>query len=158
MLKVQIIAVGKVKEAWMREGIAEYQKRLSAFCRFEIIEVEEYRLGDHLSPAEIARGMEEEGRIILQKAQGSLVCPLCIEGDSLSSEELAAFLSEAAQRTSTVSFVIGGSFGLAPAVKSAGGKKLSFSRMTFPHQLARVMLCEQIYRAFAINAGTKYHK
>lgn len=158
MLKVQIIAVGKVKEAWMREGIAEYCKRLSAYCHPEIIEVEEYRLGDHPSPAEIARGMEEEGKQILQKAQHSLLCPLCIEGESLSSEELSAFLATAAQKTSSISFVIGGSFGLSAEVKCAGSRKLSFSRMTFPHQLARVLLCEQLYRAFSINGGAKYHK
>lgn len=158
MLKVQIIAVGKVKEPWMREGIAEYQKRLSAYCRMEIIEIEEYRLGMNPSAAEIEKGMQEEGHRILQKAENSLCCPLCIEGRQVSSEELASFLMESAQRCSSISFIIGGSFGLSGEVKAAGVQKLSFSRMTFPHQLARVLLCEQLYRAFSINAGGKYHK
>ena len=158
MLKVQVIAVGKMKEAWMRAGLAEYGKRLSAFCRLEIIEVEEYRLGEHPSAAEIERAMSEEGRHILQKAAGSLLFPLCIEGELLSSEELAGHLADAAQKTGCVSFIIGGSFGLSAEVKQAGARKFSFSRMTFPHQLMRVILSEQLYRAFSINAGGKYHK
>lgn len=158
MLKVKIIAVGKLKEPWLREGLAEYQKRLAAYCSFSVVEIEEYRLPENPSPAEIERGMCEEGKKILQKAGGSLLCPLCIEGEELPSEGLAAFLQSAAQRTDTVSFIIGGSFGLSDEVKRAGNKRLSFSPMTFPHQLMRVMLCEQLYRAFSINAGGKYHK
>ena len=135
MLKIQVIAIGKVKEDWMRQGIAEYQKRLGAYCRFEIIELEEYRLPDNPSEAEIARGLEEEGARILKKASG-LIFPLCIEGEMLT----------------------GGSYGLSPQVKAAAARKISFSRLTFPHQLARVLLCEQFYRACSINAGAKYHK
>ena len=147
MIKIQIIAIGKVKEDWMRQGIAEYQKRLGAYCRFEIIELEEYRLPDNPSEAEIARGLEEEGNRILKKAAG-LIFPLCIEGEMLSS----------AQKSGCLSFIIGGSFGLSPRVKAAAARKISFSRLTFPHQLARVLLCEQLYRACSINAGAKYHK
>ena len=149
MLKIQVIAIGKVKEDWMRQGIAEYQKRLGAYCRFEIIELEEYRLPDNPSEAEIVRGLEEEGARILKKASG-LIFPLCIEGEMLSSPQLA--------QSGCLSFIIGGSFGLSPQVKAAAARKISFSRLTFPHQLARVLLCEQLYRACSINAGAKYHK
>lgn len=157
MLKIQVIAIGKVKEDWMRQGIAEYQKRLGAYCRFEIIELEEYRLPDNPSEAEIARGLEEEGNRILKKAAG-LIFPLCIEGEMLSSPQLAQLISSSAQKSGCLSFIIGGSFGLSPRVKAAAAQKISFSRLTFPHQLARVLLCEQLYRACSINAGAKYHK
>ena len=139
MIKIQIIAIGKVKEDWMRQGIAEYQKRLGAYCRFEIIE------------------LEEEGNRILKKAAG-LIFPLCIEGEMLSSPQLAQLISSSAQKSGCLSFIIGGSFGLSPRVKAAAARKISFSRLTFPHQLARVLLCEQLYRACSINAGAKYHK
>ena len=150
MLKIQVIAIGKVKEDWMRQGIAEYQKRLGAYCRFEIIELEEYRLPDNPSEAEIARGLEEEGNRI--------IFPLCIEGEMLSSPQLAQLISSSAQKSGCLSFIIGGSYGLSPQVKAAAARKISFSRLTFPHQLARVLLCEQLYRACSINAGAKYHK
>ena len=113
MLKIQVIAIGKVKEDWMRQGIAEYQKRLGAYCRFEIIELEEYRLPDNPSEAEIARGLEEEGDRILKKAAG-LIFPLCIEGEMLSSPQLAQLISSSAQKSGCLSFIIGGSFGLSP--------------------------------------------
>ena len=116
MLKIQVIAIGKVKEDWMRQGIAEYQKRLGAYCRFEIIELEEYRLPDNPSEAEIARGLEEEGNRILKKAAG-LIFPLCIEGEMLSSPQLAQLISSSAQKSGCLSFIIGGSFGLSPRVR-----------------------------------------
>ena len=131
MIKIQIIAIGKVKEDWMRQGIAEYQKRLGAYCRFEIIELEEYRLPDNPSEAEIARGLEEEGDRILKKAAG-LIFPLCIEGEMLSSPQLAQLISSSAQKSGCLSFIIGGSFGLSPQVKAAAARKISFSRLTFP--------------------------
>ena len=149
MLKIQVIAIGKVKEDWMRQGIAEYQKRLGAYCRFEIIELEEYRLPDNPSEAEIARGLEEEGNRILKKAAG-LIFPLCIEGEMLSSPQLAQLISSSAQKSGCLSFIIGGSFGLSPRVKAAAARKISFSRLTFPHQLARVLLCEQLTRFLLI--------
>ena len=157
MLRIQVIAIGKVKEAWMRQGIAEYQKRLGAYCRLELIELEEYRLPDRPSPAEIDRGLAEEGRRILGKGSG-LLCPLCMAGEMLTSPQLAQLLAEAAGETGCISFVIGGSYGLSPQVKAAAARKISFSRLTFPHQLARVLLFEQLYRACSINAGGKYHK
>ena len=157
MLKIQVIAIGRMKEDWMRQGIAEYQKRLGAYCKFEIIELEEYRLPDNPSEAEIARGLEEEGTRILKKASG-LIFPLCIEGDMLTSPQLAELIAGSALKSGCLSFIIGGSYGLSPQVKAAAARRISFSRLTFPHQLARVLLCEQIYRACAINAGAKYHK
>ena len=107
MLKIQVIAIGKVKEDWMRQGIAEYQKRLGAYCQFEIIELEEYRLPDNPSEAEIARGLEEEGNRILKKAAG-LIFPLCIEGEMLSSPQLAQLISSSTQKSGCLSFIIGG--------------------------------------------------
>ena len=112
---------------------------------------------DNPSEAEIARGLEEEGDRILKKAAG-LIFPLCIEGEMLSSPQLAQLISSSAQKSGCLSFIIGGSFGLSPRVKAAAARKISFSRLTFPHQLARVLLCEQLYRACSINAGAKYHK
>ena len=160
MLTVQIVCVGKLKEAYWRDAVAEYQKRLAAFCKFQIIETDEERLPERPSAAQIKATLEAEGARILAKIpSGSRIIPLCIEGKEKSSEQLAKVLEEfAVNGASTVSFVIGGSWGLSPAVKQAGALHLSMSPMTFPHQLARVMLCEQIYRAFQINNGGKYHK
>lgn len=158
MLEVKLICVGKLKEAYWRDAVAEYQKRLAAFCRFSIIELNEARLPQNPGGAAIAQALEEEGRAILAAAGRSTVFALCIEGKLLSSEALAAQIErEAVGGASSLAFVIGSSHGLAEAVK-ARGARISMSPMTFPHQLARVMLCEQLYRAFSINAGTKYHK
>ena len=160
MLSIHILAVGKLKESYLREACQEYQKRLGAFCKLTITEIEEYKLPDRPSEAQIRAGMEEEGKRILAKLpSGSYPIMLCIEGKQLPSEELAARMEElSVQGTSTIAFVIGGSCGLSDSVKAAARMKLSMSKMTFPHQLARVMLLEQIYRAFSINAGTRYHK
>ena len=157
MLKIQVIAIGNVKVDWMRQGIAVHHKLLRAYCRFDIIDVEESRLPDNPSESDIARGLEEEGDRILKKAAG-LIFPLCIEGEMLSSPQLAQLISSSAQKSGCLSFIIGGSVGLSPRVKAAAARKISFSRLTFPHQLARVLLCEQLYRACSINAGAKYHK
>ena len=158
MLSVNLIAVGRLKEKWLREGFAEYQKRLEGHCRFTLTELEECRLPENPSPAEIARGMEAEADAILKQADKSEIIALCVEGRTLSSPQLAETLEKLAQRTSRVSLVIGGSFGLAERVKQRAVLRLSVSPMTFPHQLFRVMLVEQVYRAFSISAGTKYHK
>ena len=158
MLTVKLICIGKLKESYLRDAQAEYQKRLGAFCKIEVIELNEYRLPDNPSDAQIEKGLTEEGKAILTKASGTLI-PMCIEGKMLSSTQLADRIAKIAlEGESTLSFIIGGSFGLADEVKSRGSLKLSMSPMTFPHQLARVMLLEQIYRAFQINAGGKYHK
>lgn len=159
MLTVNIICVGSLKERYWREACAEYQKRLSAFCKVSVLELPECRLSDRPSPAEIAKALDTEGEMILAKAGNSTVVPLCIEGKQLSSPELAEWMNELmVSGVSAVSFVIGGSFGLSDVVKRRGARKLSMSGMTFPHQLARVMLLEQVYRAFMINGNGKYHK
>ena len=160
MVGLQIVAVGKLKEAWMREGCAEYTKRLGLWSSVAVTEIDEARLGSDPSPAEIAACIEKEGARILEKIpRGARVVALCIEGRQMPSEALAAYLSDAAAGgCGSFAFVIGGSHGLSDEVKRAAALRLSISPMTFPHQLARLLLLEQLYRACAINAGTKYHK
>ena len=160
MQKIDLISIGKLNASYFAAGVAEYQKRLGAFCKLTITEIEEYKLPDRPSEAQIRAGMEEEGKRILQKLPaGCYPVMLCIEGKQLSSQELAGRMEELSiQGISNIAFVIGGSCGLSDQVKAAARMKLSMSRMTFPHQLARVMLLEQIYRAFSIQAGTRYHK
>ena len=153
MQKIIILAVGGLKEKYWRDAINEYEKRLKTLCAFEICELPE-------SKAEGAAACDDEGKRILQKIPtGFAVVPLCIEGKELSSNELSDFLQKSAvSGKSGVCFIIGGSWGLSDEVKSKADLKLSFSRMTFPHQLFRVMLTEQIYRAYMISANSKYHK
>ena len=160
MRSITVLCVGKLKEPYWREACAEYAKRLGAFCRFSIVEVDEERVPDKVSPAQIRTAVEAEGRRLLAKAAPqALLVPLCIEGKELSSPALAGWLEEQAVcGRGDVVFVIGGSWGLSEEVKRAGALRLSMSPMTFPHQLARVMLCEQIYRAMQIISGGKYHK
>lgn len=160
MMTVNLICIGKLKEQYWRQACEEYAKRLSGFCRLQIMELPECRLPSEPSAAQIEQAVEREGEDILSKLpSGGAVLPMCIEGDPLSSEQLSQYLSKlSVEGTSTVSFVIGGSFGLSRAVKKRGTLRLSMSAMTFPHQLARVMLLEQIYRAFQIAGNGKYHK
>lgn len=159
MRNIRIITVGKLKEKYLIEGCAEYLKRLAAYARVQVIELDEVRIPDKPSQAQIASALLAEGEKILEKAKGSALIALCVEGEMLSSEQLAAKLDALeVQGSSTISFVIGSSFGLSPIVKQTAVLRLSFSRMTFPHQLMRVMLCEQVYRACSISAGSKYHK
>ncbi|MBQ1389202.1 MAG: 23S rRNA (pseudouridine(1915)-N(3))-methyltransferase RlmH [Clostridia bacterium] len=160
MLRVNIICVGKLKEKYLRDAAAEYAKRLAAYCKFNIIELDEEKTIDVPNRAAIESVLNAEGRRILSKIDRSdLVAAMCIEGRQMSSEKFARYISESAVNgVSTVDFIIGGSWGLSDEVKQRASIRLSMSEMTFPHQLARVMLCEQIYRAFSINAGTKYHK
>lgn len=160
MLKVKIICVGNLKEKYLKEAFLEYKKRLLSFCNFEVLEINEYKLGNNPSSAEIERAKFEEGKKILSKiSTGACIVALCIEGKEMSSERLASYIdSLPVNGVSEVDFVIGGSFGLSEDVKQSAKLRLSMSPMTFPHQLARVMLCEQIYRAFQISSGGKYHK
>lgn len=160
MLRVTVLCVGKCKEAYWREACAEYQKRLGGFCRFQVVEVEEERAPENPSPAQIEAIVTAEGKRLLDKLPaGAYPVALCIEGKPASSEELAARMDKiAVEGNSHLVFLIGGSWGLSPAVKQAAGWRMSMSPMTFPHQLARVMLLEQIYRAFQISGGGKYHK
>jgi len=160
MQKVSIICVGKMKEKFYIEAAAEYGKRLSRFCKLEIIELPEDRLPEDPSKAQIEAALAKEAETIRAKLpSGAMIVAMCVEGKTRSSEELAALMAQSAnQGGSHVVFLIGGSFGLHPSVKALAAVKLSMSPMTFPHHLARVMLLEQIYRAYQINAGSKYHK
>lgn len=160
MLRVNIVCVGKLKEKYLKDACAEYSKRLKSFCKFDIIEVDEEKITDSPNTSQIENILSCEGKRILSKIdKGTEVVAMCIEGKQKSSAELSAFFDNVAlQGVSTVTFVIGGSWGLSEEVKERAGLRLSMSKMTFPHQLARVMLCEQIYRGFSILAGTKYHK
>ena len=159
MLAVQIVCVGKLKEAYWREACAEYEKRLQAFCRFSIVELQESRLPENPSWAQINAALNAEGDKILSAAERSTLFALCIEGKQLSSDQLAEKINKlSVNGVSAVSFLIGSSFGLSDRVKQAADFLLSMSPMTFPHQLARVMLCEQTYRAFQIMNNGKYHK
>ena len=157
-MNINLIVVGKLKEDYLRNACNEYIKRLGRYCTFELHELEESRLSDNPSEKEIAAALKKEGEQIKKLAKGMIV-PMCIEGKQLTSPELAEQIASAGVNgQSTVTFIIGSSFGLDPEVKSMGALKLSMSKMTFPHQLARVMLLEQIYRSFQITTGGKYHK
>ena len=157
-MNINLIVIGRLKEDYLRNACAEYIKRLSRYCSFELHELDECRLSDDPSQKEIAAALNKEAENIKRFAKG-LIIPLCIEGKQLSSTELSETISSAGVNGfSTVSFIIGSSFGLDPSVKALGSLKLSMSKMTFPHQLARVMLLEQIYRSFQIASGGKYHK
>lgn len=145
MQKVNIVCVGKIKESFYREAVAEYCKRLSRFCRVEVKELPE------------GKNLKEESVDILRVSKGYKIA-LCIEGEKVSSERLAMQIKKLCDRGEEISFIIGSSCGLDNEVKSQADWKLSFSDMTFPHQLMRVVLAEQIYRAFMINAGSEYHK
>lgn len=159
MLSVTVVCIGKLKESYWKDACEEYRKRLGAFCKFQIVELPESRLPERPSDAQIAAALEAEAAGILEASHGAFRIPLCIEGKELSSPELAGVLERAAlEGRSALCFLIGSSFGLSDTVKQAGEVRLSMSRMTFPHQLARVVLCEQIYRAFQILNHGKYHK
>ena len=159
-MKITILAVGKVKEKFYRQGIEEFEKRLSRYCKLEIIEVADEKTPDHASEAEALKIKEKEGkRLLLHLRDTDYVCALAIEGKQLSSEELADHLNRLGiQGRSSIVFVIGGSLGLHPEVLARADYLLSFSRMTFPHQLMRVILLEQIYRAYRIMRKEPYHK
>lgn len=159
MNKIQILCVGKLKEDYLRKACAEYEKRLRPFCRFEIVELPEERLPENPSEALIEAALQKEGELILKKAGGTALIALCIEGEQKSSPAFASLLQKLSLNgEGSISFVIGSSFGISEKVKRAAKVRLSVSEMTFPHQLFRVMLCEQIYRAFQIISGGKYHK
>ncbi len=160
MLTVIVLCVGKLKESYWREACAEYQKRLGAFCRLQIIEVNEERLPDAPSPAQIAATVRAEGRRLAEHIpRDAAVVALCIEGREMPSPALAEYIDRCTvEGCSHVVLLIGGSYGLAEELKQRARLRLSMSPMTFPHQLARVMLLEQLYRAFQIRSGGKYHK
>lgn len=145
MQKINIVCVGKIKEKFYGDAAAEYLKRLSRFAKVEVREIAE------------CRNLEEEAALILKAAKGRIIA-LCIEGKKYSSEDLADYIKELTDTGNESTFIIGSSYGLSDEVKSKANLKLSFSDMTFPHQLMRVILLEQLYRSFMINGGGEYHK
>lgn len=158
-MKVSIICVGKIKEKFYADAIAEYTKRMRRFADFEIIELSDERIPDNASEKEKSAIKAREGEKILAKLKpDSYVITLCIEGKTLSSTELAQTIKNTYMSTNYITFIIGGSLGLSDDVKAKSDLRLSFGRMTLPHQLMRVVLSEQIYRAFMINSGSAYHK
>ena len=160
MLAVKLICVGKMRERFYTEAFAEYQKRLQSLCRLELVELAEQRLSDAPSPREIEAALEKEGAEILKAIPAdAYTVALCVEGEQMPSEGMAELIR--ARENSgkpKLCFVIGGSYGLAGSVKRRADQRLSMSKMTFPHHLARVMLIEQLYRGFKINEGSRYHK
>lgn len=160
MLNVKLVCVGKMREKFYIDAFAEYAKRLQGYCRLELVELAEQRLGDRPSAGEIQAALEREGQEILKNVPpDAYLVALCVEGRQMPSEGMAELI--AARENSgrpRLCFVIGGSFGLCPAVKARADRRLSMSQMTFPHHLARVMLIEQLYRGFKINEGARYHK
>ncbi|MBP3501469.1 MAG: 23S rRNA (pseudouridine(1915)-N(3))-methyltransferase RlmH [Oscillospiraceae bacterium] len=160
MQKVSVICVGKLKEKFYTEAAAEYAKRLQRHCKLDIIELPESRLSDAPSPAELQKALACEAAAIREKLpKGGAVIALCIEGKTCSSEELSRRMADFAVAGKTqLTFLIGGSVGLDEELKRQADWRLSMSPMTFPHHMARIMLLEQIYRAYQIEQGTKYHK
>ena len=159
MTQVTIISVGTLKEEYLARAVAEYEKRLSAFCRVENVNLKEERIANEDDPAAVRAALSAEGeRIRARIPAGAFTVALCIEGEMPSSPELATLLGRAVDRGGKICFLIGSSHGLDPAVKAAANARISLSRLTFPHQLARVLLFETVYRSFSILAGKKYHK
>ena len=159
-MRINIVCVGKIKEKYLKLGIDEFKKRLSKYCKLEIIELEDEKAPENLSDKEMLIIKEKEGKKILSKIKdNSYLIALAIDGKNLSSEELAETINKLGVRgISNITFVIGGSLGLSDEVLSRADYKLSFSKMTFPHQLMRLILLEQVYRAYRINNGEPYHK
>lgn len=160
MFDVTLICMGKLKEKFYIQAAQEYEKRLSAYCRFRLLELPEYKLPEDPSPAQIIAGLDKEAEQIISKIpKGSWLCIWTPEGKMLSSEDLAEQLKDVKlSGKSSACFLIGSSFGISQKIKDMADCKLSMSKMTFPHHLARIMVLEQLYRTEAIQAGSKYHK
>jgi len=160
MFEITLITMGKLKEKFYLSAAAEYEKRMKGYCQFKLLELPETRLPDNPSPAEIMAGLEKEADLIITKVpKGAWFCTLTPEGKMLSSEALAEKMKDVKiSGKSSACFLIGSSFGIAQRIKDRADFKLSMSPMTFPHHLARIMVLEQLYRAEAIQAGSKYHK
>lgn len=160
MFDITLITMGKLKEKFYINAAEEYAKRLGAYCRFTLLELPEQRLPENPSPAEISAGLEKEADLILSKIpKGAWLCVFTPEGKELSSEQFAKTLSEVKiSGKSAACFLIGSSFGMAQKMKDKADFRLSMGKMTFPHHLARIMVLEQLYRAEAIQSGSKYHK
>ena len=160
MLSIKLICVGKLRDRFFAEAAREYTKRLSGYCNIEIVEIPEYRLPDSPSSSEITKALAREGSLIADRIPSGAICAvLCIEGKEIDSEGLSSLLTGyAVNGVSKLCFIIGGSYGLHAQLKDSADVKLSMSKMTFPHALARVILLEQLYRALSIAGGGKYHK
>ncbi len=160
MMNVQLIVLGKLKEKYMKDFSLEYEKRLSAYCKLAITELEPVKLSDNPSQSEIENALSKETQMIMAKIpKNSFVFSMCIEGKQMSSEDLSQKLNDIAlSGKSSVVFIIGSSFGLSDEIKRMSDFEFSMSKMTFPHKLARIMLEEQIYRGFSISNNGKYHK
>lgn len=159
-MKIKVVTVGKLKEKYLKDGIAEYTKRISRFAKLEMIELADEKTPDKASELENQKILETEGARILSKVgERDFVVVLAIEGKTFSSEDFSKQLERASiNGYSTLIFIIGGSLGLAPVVKNRANLSVSFGRLTLPHQLMRLVLVEQIYRAFTIQKGSPYHK
>ena len=159
MIKIKIVAQGKLKEKYLREASSEYEKRLSRYCNMSVAELQPAFLPENPSQSQITSALKGEAEnISRQLYDNAYNIALCVEGKELSSEELAKLLNQKVSLGTPINFIIGSSYGLHDSVKRSADLKLSVSPMTFPHQLFRVMLLEQIYRAFKINEGSTYHK
>lgn len=159
MLQLTVITVGTLKEAYWREALAEYEKRLSAFCKPNLIQLKETKLPDDPAQSEINAALSDEAKRILAAVPArSYKIALCVEGKQFSSEELAQKIESACTESSSLCLIIGSSYGLSPEVKAACDLRLSVSKLTFPHQMMRVLLLEVLYRSFSILKGSKYHK
>lgn len=158
-MNLSIVCVGKLKEKYLKDAIDEYKKRLSRFCKLDIIEIPDEKIPDNASPAEEEKILSVEGRKILSSIKdGTPIVAMCVEGKLISSEELSSTVENFAMTSGRACFVIGGSLGLSDEVKSKAVAKISFGRITLPHQLMRVVLTEQLYRAFKIANNEAYHK
>ena len=158
-MNVTIIAVGKIREKYMTDAVNEYKKRLSRFAKVDIIEIPDERIPDNASDKEKTAVLGKEGAAILAKIPaGAYTAAMCIEGKLISSRDLADMIADASMTHGKAVFIIGGSLGLSDEVKKRADARLSFGRITLPHQLMRVILSEQIYRAFKINNNESYHK
>lgn len=158
-MQLTLITVGTVKEPYLREALAEYVKRIGAFADFREVTIPEVRITDEDDPGKVGAALSAEGEKLLAAApRGAYKIALCVEGREMTSEELAACIGSAGDTRGKVALLIGSSHGLSPAVKAACDLRLSFSRLTFPHQLMRVMVAESLYRSLTILAGKKYHK
>ncbi len=156
MLKVKIVCVGKIKEKFFKDAVDEYVKRLGAYCNTEITEINESRI-DKPNAADVAKALTAEGKNIIAATEGLKI--LCdVAGKQTDSDDVAKLLKKAAETKGSITFVVGSSFGVSEEVKAAADERISFGKITLPHQLFRVVLCEQIYRGFTILNGTPYHK
>ena len=159
MHRVTLITVGTLKEPYLREAAEEYRTRLSAFCDLREVNLPEERIADEDDPRAVSAALSREGeKILAALPKGAPLIALCVEGKQLSSEEFAEAVGQYGDASGTLAFVIGSSHGLSPAVKGKAALKLSYSKMTFPHQLMRVLFLESLYLAYSIRAGKRYHK